>query len=54
MRRYLLHLCDERGVAQGTFLPIHTAIQFLYVRTLDRDWALFFKKSALADEEPPA
>ena len=44
VRRYLLHVRDERGVALGTFLPIHAALQFLYVRTLDRDWALFFKK----------
>ena len=44
VRSYLLHVRDERGVAQGTFLPIHAAIQFLYVRTLDREWALFFKK----------
>ena len=44
VRNYLLHVRDERGVAHGTFLPIHAAIQFLYVRTLDRDWPLFFKK----------
>ena len=44
VRGYLLHVRDERGVAHGTFQPIHAAIQFLYVRTLDRDWPLFFKK----------
>ena len=44
VRSYLLHLRDERGVAQGTFRPYHAGIQFLYARTLDRDWALFSKK----------
>ena len=44
VRSYLLHLRDERGVAHGTFQPYHAGIQFLYVRTLDRDWALFLKK----------
>jgi len=44
VRSYLLHLRDERGVAQGTFRPYHAGIQFLYTRTLDRDWALFSKK----------
>ena len=44
VRRYLLHLRDERGVAQGTFRPYHAGIQFLYARTLDCDWALFSKK----------
>jgi hypothetical protein len=46
VRRYLLHLRDERGVAHGTFQPAHAALQFLYVRTLDRDWALFEKKES--------
>ena len=44
VRSYLLHLRDERGVAHGTFQPHHAGIQFLYVRTLERDWALFSKK----------
>ena len=44
VRSYLLHLRDERGVAHGTFQPYHAGIQFLYVRTLDRDWPLFLKK----------
>ena len=44
VRGYLLHVRDERGVAHGTFLPIHAAIQFLYTRTLDLDWPLFSKK----------
>ena len=47
VRSYLLHLRDERGVAHGTFQPYHAGIQFLYVRTLDRDWALFSKKESV-------
>jgi integrase/recombinase XerD len=46
VRRYLLYLRDERDVAHGTFQPAHAALQFLYVRTLDRDWALFLKKES--------
>ena len=46
VRSYLLHLRDERGVAHGTFQPYHAGIQFLYVRTLDREWALFSKKES--------
>ena len=44
VRSYLLHLRDQRGVAHGTFQPYHAGIQFLYVRTLEREWALFSKK----------
>ena len=43
MRAYLLAL-RERGVAHGTFKTNHGGIQFLYRRTLDRDWPLFGKK----------
>ena len=46
VRSYLLHVRDERGVAHGTFQPLHAGIQFLYVRTLDRDWPLFSKKES--------
>jgi integrase/recombinase XerD len=46
VRGYLLHLRDERGIAHGTFQVAHAALQFLYVRTLDRDWALFSKKES--------
>ena len=46
VRSYLLHLRDERGVAHGTFQPVHAALQFLYTRTLERDWALFSKKGS--------
>ena len=47
VRSYLLHLRDERGVAHGTFQPYHAGIQFLFVRTLDREWALFSKKESV-------
>jgi hypothetical protein len=43
VRSYLLGLRD-RGVALGTFKTNHGGIQFLYRRTLDRDWPLFWKK----------
>ena len=46
VRRYFLHLRDERGIAHGTYQPYHAGIQFLYVRTLDREWALFLKKES--------
>ena len=47
VRRYLLGL-RERGVALGTFRAYQGGIQFLYRRTLDRDWALFQKKNSPA------
>jgi hypothetical protein len=43
VRAYLLAL-RERGVALGTFKTHHGGIQFLYRRTLERDWPLFWKK----------
>jgi hypothetical protein len=43
VRAYLLGL-RERGVAFGTFNTYHAGIQFLYSRTLERDWPLFSKK----------
>jgi hypothetical protein len=45
VRGYLLGL-RERGAALGTFKSYHGGIQFLYRRTLDRDWALFEKKES--------
>jgi hypothetical protein len=45
VRNYLLHL-RERGVALGTFKPHHGGIQFLFCRTLDREWSLFSKKES--------
>jgi hypothetical protein len=45
VRGYLLGL-RERGLALGTFKSYHGGIQFLYRRTLDRDWALFEKKES--------
>ena len=47
VRSYFLHLRDERSVAHGTFQPYHAGIQFLYVRTLDREWPLFLKKESV-------
>jgi hypothetical protein len=44
VRSYLLHVRDERGVAQGTYKPCHGGIRFLSVRTLEREWPLFSKK----------
>ena len=43
VRAYLLAL-RERGVALGTFKTNQGGIQFLYRRTLERDWPLFGKK----------
>src|SRR5271169_6911869 len=51
VRGYLLGL-RERGVALGTFKAYHGGIQFLYLRTLDRDWALFQKKNSAAQATP--
>ena len=46
VRAYLLHLRDQRDVAHGTFQPAHAGLQFLFCRTLDRDWPLFLKKES--------
>jgi len=46
VRAYLLHLRDDRGVAQGTFHTQHGGIQFLYTQTLGREWSLFLKKES--------
>ena len=46
VRRYLLYLRDERGVARGTFTPHQGGIRFLFAHTLDRDWSLFLKKES--------
>ena len=43
VRAYLLALRD-RGVALGTFKTNYGGIQFLYRRTLDLEWPLFWKK----------
>jgi len=43
VRRYLLYLRDERGVARGTYLPHQGG---LFAHTLDRDWPLFLKKES--------
>ena len=46
VRRYLLYLRDERGVARGTYAPHQGGIRFLFAHTLDRDWPLFLKKES--------
>ena len=43
VREYILQLRNN-GAARGTFKTVHFGIQFLYQRTLDRDWPLFTKK----------
>lgn len=52
VRTYLLGL-RERGVALGTFKANHGGIQFLYRRTLERDWPLFGKKKDPPPEAAP-
>jgi len=46
VRRYLLYLRDERGVARGTSTPHQGGIRFLFAHTLERDWSLFIKKES--------
>jgi len=41
--RYILWLRDEQGVARGTFQTRFYGLKFLFYRTLNRDWSLFFK-----------
>ncbi|MHC5034375.1 MAG: site-specific integrase [Planctomycetota bacterium] len=44
VRRHVLHLRDERGVARGTFQTHWHGIRFFYERTLGLEWGLFSKK----------
>lgn len=44
VRRYVLRLRDERGVARGTFQTHWHGMRFFYLRTLCVDWDLFSKK----------
>jgi integrase/recombinase XerD len=41
---YVFYLREEKKVAKGTFQEYFHAIRFLYVNTLNYDWALFTKK----------
>lgn len=41
--RYLLRLREELGAARGTFQTRFGGLKFLFYRTLDRNWSLFFK-----------
>jgi len=44
VRRHVLRLRDERGVALGTFQTHWHGIRFFYLRTLGVDWDLLLKK----------
>ncbi|MHC4406838.1 MAG: site-specific integrase [Planctomycetota bacterium] len=44
IRRHVLRLRDERGVARGTFQTHWHGIRFFYLRTLGVAWGLFLKK----------
>ena len=44
VRRHVMVLRDERGVALGTFKTHWHGIRFFYERTLGVDWTLFSKK----------
>lgn len=46
LRDYLIHLCDVRAVAKGTFQQHFFAIKFLFVNTLAYDWPLLTKKKS--------
>lgn len=41
---YVFYLREEKKVAKGTFQEYFYSIRFLYVNTLNCDWALFTKK----------
>ena len=45
VRAYILNL-RERGAARGTFKANYYGIRHLYRYTLNRDWALFSKKTS--------
>lgn len=51
---YIFYLREEKKVAKGTFQEYFHAIRFLYVNTLNYDWALFTKKSSPAASETTA
>jgi len=44
VRRHVLVLRDERGVARGTFQTHWHGMRFFYLRTLGVEWGLFLKK----------
>jgi hypothetical protein len=45
VRAYILNR-RERGAARGTFKANYYGIRYLYRYTLNRDWALFSKKTS--------
>lgn len=44
---YVFYLREEKKIAKGTFQEYFHAIRFLYVNTLNYDWALFTKKKSV-------
>jgi hypothetical protein len=44
VEKYVFYLREEKKVAKGTFQEYFHALRFLYVNTLNYDWALFTKK----------
>lgn len=44
--RYILWLRDVQKVAKGTFRVRYGGLKFLFYRTLDRNWGLFFKNGS--------
>lgn len=40
VRRYVFNIYDD-SVAQGAYHPDHSGIEFLFTRTLERNWSLF-------------
>lgn len=44
---YVFYLREEKKVARGTFEEYFHSIRFLYVNTLNCDWALFTKKKCV-------
>ncbi len=46
VRRYLIWLREEKGIAKGTFQTYLYGLKFFYYRTLNFDWSLFTKKKS--------
>jgi hypothetical protein len=46
VRDYLMHLCEVRKVAKGTFQAHFFGIKFFFVNTLAYDWPLLTKKKS--------
>jgi hypothetical protein len=46
VRRYLIWLREEKGVARGTFQAYFYGLKFFYNCTLGVDWSLFSKRES--------